>query len=101
VARLIYQHLNNLYKKKLYMTKKNTESKLHGIIVESTVKVLKEHAHNIENWWKHNGSFDREQASGIPYNGDVANHLRLTDEWWESLSDEDKIRIYDDYFAEY
>ena len=87
------------------MTKKNTirltESNLKRVISESVKKVLKEYDHNVENWWKHNGSFDREQASGIPYNGDTANHLQQTDEWWESLSDEDKMRIYDDYFAEY
>lgn len=25
----------------------------------------------IEDWWRHNGCWDREQASGIPYDGDV------------------------------
>ena len=87
------------------MNKKNTirptESELKGVITESVKNILKEYDHNIENWWEHNGAFDREQASGIPYNNDVTNYLQQTDEWWESLSDEDKIRIYDDYFAEY
>jgi hypothetical protein len=79
---------------------KLNESQLKKIVAESVKKVLKEYNHNVEDWWRHNGGFDREQASGIPYNGDD-NYLQKTDEWWESLTDEAKMQIYNDYFAEY
>ncbi len=55
--------------------------------------------YNVEEWWRHNGIFDREQASGIPYMaGD--NYLQKTDEWWESLSNEAKLEIYNEFFNE-
>ena len=56
---------------------------------------------NIENWWKHNGCYDREQASGIPYNrGNVAEYLQITDDWWDSLSSYEKLNVYEDFFSE-
>lgn len=76
------------------------EQQLKKIVAESVKKVLKEYNHNVEDWWRHNGSFDREQASGIPYMGDD-NYLQKTDEWWESLSDKAKMEIYNEYFNEY
>lgn len=56
---------------------------------------------SIENWWLHNGIFDREQASGLRYCGNVGDFLQATDNWWESLSYEERKNIYDDFFAEY
>ena len=48
--------------------------------------------YNIENWWRHNGIFDREQASGIQYQGHEEDYLQYTDDWWDSLTDEEKKR---------
>lgn len=77
------------------------ESRLRKIVSESINKVLKEERsmHNIENWWRHNGSYDREQASGIPYNGGD-DYLSTTDNWWESLTDEEKEQVFNDFFEE-
>lgn len=56
---------------------------------------------NIENWWKHNGCWDREQASGISYNrGNVVDYLQITDDWWDSLSTNEKLNVYEDFFSE-
>ena len=55
--------------------------------------------YEIEQWWKHNGCYDREQASGIPYAGQDS-YLAMTDDWWNSLSDEDKVEIYEKFFEE-
>jgi hypothetical protein len=57
--------------------------------------------HNIEDWWRHLGCYDREQASGISYvKGHTAIHLQLTDAWWESLSNEQKAEVYEDFLNE-
>lgn len=53
----------------------------------------------IEDWWRHNGCYDREQASGIPYNGEE-DYLDITDNWWYGLTAEDKEDIYNDFFNE-
>lgn len=53
----------------------------------------------IENWWRHNGCYDREQASGIPYNKED-NYLQITDDWWDGLTDEEKKDVYEDFFSE-
>lgn len=53
--------------------------------------------YKIENWWKHNGCYDREQASRIPYNKED-NYLQITDDWWDSLTDEEKKEVYEDFF---
>lgn len=53
----------------------------------------------IEDWWRHNGCWDREQASGIPYNGDV-DYLSKTDDWWESLSGREKEQVFVDFFED-
>lgn len=59
----------------------------------------------IENWWRHNGCYDREQASGILYirNGKkepIGKYLKETDEWWSGLSDKAKEQIYIDFCSE-
>ena len=56
--------------------------------------------YQIENWWKHNGVFDRLQASGIPYCGDAQDYLCKTDDWWNSRTDEEKAEIYEEFFSE-
>lgn len=57
----------------------------------------------IESWWRHNGAFDRAQASGIPYESGVTNlaeYLAKTDDWWDGLSDEEKVKVYEEFFSE-
>ena len=43
----------------------------------------------IESWWRHNGIWDREQASGIlveNYDGETEIYLESTDDWWDTTS---------------
>ena len=57
----------------------------------------------IESWWQHNGIWDREQASGIlveNYDGETALYLESTDDWWENLTDEQKLQVYNEFFQE-
>lgn len=61
----------------------------------------------IESWWRHNGIFDRMQASGILSNttrkwtdADKQEYLQVTDDWWDSLTDEQKQEVYEDFFNE-
>lgn len=57
----------------------------------------------IEHWWKHNGIWDREQASGIlveNYDGEWAIYLSATDNWWDNLTDKQKRKVYEDFFSE-
>ena len=57
----------------------------------------------IESWWRHNGIWDREQASGIlveNYDGETALYLESTDNWWESLTDIQKQQVYEEFFEE-
>lgn len=63
--------------------------------------------YRIENWWRHNGIFDRMQASGIISNttrkwtdADTQEYLQITDDWWDSLTDEEKREVYEDFFSE-
>ena len=59
--------------------------------------------HIIEDWWRHLGIWDREQASGYlveNYDGETDLYLEATDEWWESLSYEQKQEVYDEFFDE-
>lgn len=54
----------------------------------------------IEEWWRHNGCYDREQASGIDYDGNAMSYLQKTDDWWDGLTDEEKREVYDEFFSE-
>ena len=57
----------------------------------------------IESWWRHNGIWDREQASGIlveNYDGETALYLESTDDWWDALTDDEKREVYDEFFDE-
>ena len=57
----------------------------------------------IESWWRHNGIWDREQASGIlveNYDGETALYLESTDAWWNALADDEKREVYDNFFTE-
>lgn len=57
----------------------------------------------IESWWRHNGIWDREQATGIlveNYDGETALYLGSTDDWWDSLTDIQKQQVYEDFFSE-
>lgn len=56
--------------------------------------------HNIEDWWRHNGIFDREQASDIQYQGHEEDYLQITDDWWDSLTDDEKKDVYEEFFSE-
>lgn len=55
----------------------------------------------IESWWRHNGIWDREQASGIlveNFDGETEFYLNVTDDWWHELSNEQKQEVYEDFF---
>ena len=57
----------------------------------------------IESWWRHNGIWDREKASGIlveNYDGETALYLESTDDWWNALTDDEKREVYDEFFDE-
>ena len=57
----------------------------------------------IESWWRHNGIWDREQASGIlveDYDGETGLYLESTDDWWDSLTDIQKQQVYEEFFEE-
>lgn len=57
----------------------------------------------IESWWRHNGIWDRQDASGIrveDYDGETSLYLESTDDWWDSLSDKQKQEVYEDFFSE-
>ena len=55
----------------------------------------------IESWWRHNGIWDREQASGILveyYDGETQIYLASTDDWWDGLTDRRKREVYEGFF---
>lgn len=61
----------------------------------------------IEDWWRHNGIYDRMQASGIISNttrkwtdADKQEYLQVTDDWWDGLTDEEKLDVYNEFFEE-
>lgn len=59
--------------------------------------------YELDDWWRHNGIWDREQASGIPYedfDGEVGIYLQVTDDWWDDLSYEEKLDVYNEFFDE-
>ena len=51
--------------------------------------------HIIEDWWRHLGTYDREQVSHYPYK-DFGEDTG----WYLSVTDEDKAKIYEDFFDE-
>ena len=54
----------------------------------------------IESWWRHLGCYDREQASGLPYEPENAStYLDYTDNWWKRQSDEQKKEIFTTFFT--
>ena len=59
--------------------------------------------YELDDWWRHNGIWDREQASGIlveNYDGETALYLESTDDWWENLTNEQKLEVYNEFFEE-
>lgn len=57
--------------------------------------------HEIEDWWRHCGIGDREQASYISADKySTQEYLATTDDWWESLTPEEKEKVYFDFFSE-
>ena len=57
----------------------------------------------IESWWRHCGAYDREQASPLYWDKgreDVTDYFKRTDDWWDSLTPEEKRTVYDEYFNE-
>ena len=61
----------------------------------------------IEGWWRHNGIWDREeicQNYGILYedfDGEQDIFLKTTDDWWENLTNEQKLEVYNEFFEEW
>lgn len=59
--------------------------------------------HIIEDWWRHLGTWDRQQASGIlveNFDGETDLYLDATDRWWDSLTFEEKEQTYVEFFVE-
>lgn len=57
--------------------------------------------HEIEDWWRHLGTFDRQNATPLIFaslHEDAIDYLRRTDEWWESLTQKEKEDVYFDFF---
>ena len=57
----------------------------------------------IESWWRHNGIWDRQDASGIrveDYDGETNLYMESTDDWWDRLTDEEKLEVYNEFFEE-
>ena len=58
----------------------------------------------IESWWRHLGTWDREQASGIlleNFDGETAIYLESTDDWWEGLTENERLHTYNEFFDEF
>ena len=59
--------------------------------------------YELDDWWRHNGIWDREQASGIlveNFDGETQIYLDATDDWWEGLTTAQKLQVYEDFFEE-
>ena len=57
----------------------------------------------IEGWWRHLGVWDREQVSGKLYedfDGETEIYLDSTDNWWDNLSNAEKLEAYNAFFDE-
>ncbi len=63
-------------------------------------KAKDKYNHNIEDWWRHCGVADRIQASGIWATTDVQDYLTITDNWWNSRTNTEKVEIYEEFFDE-
>ena len=62
---------------------------------------MAEYNHIIEDWWRHLGLWDRQEVSGYKIDNHTTEvYLEATDEWWESLSYEQKAQVYEDFFNE-
>lgn len=55
--------------------------------------------HIIEDWWRHQGAADRMQITGITVY-DVQELFRITDEWWSSRTEKEKVEVYNDFFSD-
>jgi len=58
----------------------------------------------IESWWRHLGTWDREQASGIlleNFDGETEIYLESTDDWWEGLTEKERLHTYNEFFEEF
>lgn len=61
----------------------------------------------IESWWRHLGTFDRQIVSGILTSTmhlwtaeDTQEYLQVTDDWWDDLSDWERLEVYNEFFDE-
>ena len=54
----------------------------------------------IEDWWRHNGYWDRYSVAEIENKDgeDMGDYLDRTDKWWDSLTDEEKVDVYNEFF---
>lgn len=77
---------------------------VHSIWLASLISVNNmKYNYHIEVWWRHLGLWDRQQVSGYlleNYDGETQIYLEATDEWWESLTYEQKTKAYEDFFTE-
>lgn len=64
---------------------------------------MKTYNYSIEEWWRHLGAYDREQVSHYLYDDfgeDMAWYLSVTDEWWNELTNKQKLEAYNEFFSE-
>lgn len=57
----------------------------------------------IEDWWRHLGTFGREQVTPFPFmstHEDACDFLEKSDNWWDSLTEEQKLEAYNEFFDE-
>lgn len=76
---------------------------VRSIWLVSLISVNNMYNHIIEDWWRHLGLWDRQEVSGYlleNYDGETQIYLESTDEWWESLTYEQKTKAYEDFFTE-
>ena len=58
---------------------------------------------DLNAWWSKLDIWGREWLSGYlveNYDGETELYLEATDEWWESLSNEQKLKVYNEFFNE-
>lgn len=57
----------------------------------------------IEGWWRHLGTFGRQNATPLVFMStqeDACDYLQRTDDWWDNLTDEQKLEVYNEFFDE-